>query len=88
MTPKLTDEMRSALNRQVDRPVTVEDEQTHVHYVLLPLDVYERVRAVFNDSTVDISETYPAQSRVAGAAGWDDPEMAVYDNYDLHRKSS
>ena len=88
MTPKLTDEMRSALSLQAGQPVTVEDEQTHVHYVLVPLDVYDRVRAVFNDDTFDIAETYPAQSQVAGASGWDDPAMAVYDNYDLHRKSS
>lgn len=88
MTPKLTDEMRSALNRQAGHPVTVEDEQTHMHYVLLPLDAYERMRALFDDSAFDIAETYTAQSRVAAAAGWDDPEMAVYDNYDLHRKSS
>jgi hypothetical protein len=86
MTPKLTDEMLSALSRQADRPVTVEDDQTHIHYVLLPLEIYERVRAVFDDSDFDLVETYPAQSRVAGAAGWDDPEMDVYDQYDLHRK--
>ena len=87
MTPKLTDEMRSALSQQAGQPVTVEDEQTHVNYVLLPLDVYLRVRDVLDDESFDITETYTAQSQVAGASGWDDPEMAVYDNYDLHRKS-
>jgi hypothetical protein len=85
MTPKLTDEMRTALSRQADRPVTVEDDQTHLQYVLLPLEIYERLRAIFDDSTFEIAETYSAQSRVAGAAGWDDPEMDVYDQYDLHR---
>ena len=42
---KLTDEMRSALNRRADRPVTVEDEETHVHYVdLHPLFLDARGR--------------------------------------------
>ena len=53
MTPKLTDEMRTALSRQADRPVTVEDDQTHLQYVLLPLEIYERLRAIFDDSTFD-----------------------------------
>ncbi|MSR59463.1 MAG: hypothetical protein EXS05_17770 [Planctomycetaceae bacterium] len=88
MTPKLTDEMRDELSRRIGEPLTVEDDQTHIQYVLLPLDVYERVRAVFDDGTFDVAETYAAQSQVAGAVGWDDPEMAVYDRYDLHRKSS
>ena len=86
MTPKLTDEMRTDLSRQADSPVTVEDDQTNIQYVLLPLDIYERVRAVFDDSDIDIVETYPAQSRVVGAAGWDDADMHVYDQYGLHRK--
>jgi hypothetical protein len=33
-----------------------------------------------------LPETYPAQERAAGAAGWDDPELNEYDEYDEHRK--
>lgn len=53
MTPKLTDEMRKALKNKSAQPVTVEDELTHVHYVLLPLDEYERVHGTREDSIVD-----------------------------------
>lgn len=88
MRPKLTDEMRDELSRRVGEAVTVEDDRTHVQCALLPLDIYERIRAVFDDGTFDIAETNAAQSQVAGAAGWDDPEMAVYDQYDRHRKPS
>lgn len=88
MTPKLTDEMRDELKRQAGQPVTIEDDLTHVRHVLLPFDVYERVRAVFDDDTFDIAETYATQCQVAGGAGWDDPEMKIYDNYDLNRNSS
>jgi hypothetical protein len=85
MIPKLTPEMREALLQRAGEPVTVEDDQTHVHYVLLPLNVYQRVRTIFGDESFDVLDSYAAQSAVAGAAGWDDPAMAVYDDYDSHR---
>lgn len=85
MLPKLTNEMRVALSQRGGEPLTVEDEQTHKRYVLMPLEVYERVRAAFDDSAFDVVETYPAQGQAAGATGWDDPEMDAYDDYDRHR---
>lgn len=84
MIPKLTPEMREALHQTPGQPVTVEDDETHLHYVLLPLSIYQRVRSVCGEESIDVFESYPAQSAVAGAAGWDDPEMAVYDDYDSH----
>lgn len=87
MSPKLTAEMREALLQQPGQPVTVEDDQTHLRYVLLPLNVYERVRSIFADDSLDVTDTYAAQSAAAGEAGWDDPEMDVYDQYDVHRKT-
>jgi hypothetical protein len=35
MTPKLTDEMREALNRQPGGPIEVEDDRTNAVYVLV-----------------------------------------------------
>ncbi len=79
--------MRAALVHKAGQPVTVEDDQTHLQYVLLPLNVYQRVRAIFGDDSFDVAdEAISAQSAVAGAAGWDDPEMDVYDDYDSHRQ--
>ena len=88
MTPKLTPEMREALLQKAGQPVTVEDDETHLRYVLLPLSVYLRVKAIFGDESFDITDSYAAQSAVAGAAGWDDPEMDVYDDYDSHHRRS
>jgi len=85
MAPKLTNEMRSALQEHPGQPVTVEDDQTHRQYVLLPLDIYQRAQAIFADDSFDVRDAYAAQSAVAGAAGWDDPQMDVYDDYDAHR---
>lgn len=83
MTPKLTDEMREALRADPRQPVQVEDEQTHAQYVLLPLEVYKRVRSIVADELV-ISHTYAAQDESL-AKVWDDPELDVYDNYDAHK---
>ncbi len=54
-------------------------------YFLVAGDLFERFRALFNDEDFDIRETCAAQSEVAGKAGWDDPEMDVYDDYDSAR---
>ena len=86
--PKLTDEMRDALHQTAGQPVKVEDDQTHIEYVLLPFALYERVHLLFADESFDVRDTYAAQSATAGAAGWDDPEMDVYDDYDAHRPKS
>ncbi|MEX0704338.1 MAG: hypothetical protein WD069_19715 [Planctomycetales bacterium] len=66
-------------------PVKVEDDQSHEEYVLLPMPVYDRLAALFTDERFDVADTYAVQSAAAGAAGWDDPEMDVYDDYDAHR---
>ena len=84
MSPKLTNEMREALHTQ--RAVHVEDEQTKKQYVLLPLEVYQRIRSIL-DSEFDISETYAAQDE-ALAKVWDDPELDVYNDYDAYKPRS
>ena len=38
MTPKLTDEMRAALDRRPGRPIEVEDDRTRKVYVLVDRD--------------------------------------------------
>lgn len=83
MTPKLTDEMRQAL--EAGGPITVEDGQTHLKYVLIPFPIYQRLSALFADDRFDVTDTYAAQSAAAGASGWDDPEMDVYDDYDANK---
>ena len=35
----------------------------------------------------DLAETYRAQFDAAMKAGWDDPAMSDYDDYDAHRQS-
>ncbi len=35
----------------------------------------------------DIRETYAAQEQALGNAGWNDPAMDAYNDYDAHRPS-
>ncbi|MEW6668515.1 MAG: hypothetical protein AB1512_25160 [Thermodesulfobacteriota bacterium] len=47
-------------------------------HAILPMEIYERVRPLLDDSDFQVAETYLAQERVA-AADWDAPDMDVYD---------
>lgn len=87
MTPKLSNEQRRAIDEQHGGPVFVVDGDTQEQYVLLPAETYQKIRALIDDDTFDIRETYPLQEKAAGAAGWDDPAMDDYNDYDSHRKN-
>ena len=85
MILKLTDEMREALRGTAGQALKIEDDQTHQQYVLVPLSIYQRIAALLVDEPFDVTDTYAAQSAVAGVSGWVDPEMDVYDNYDSNK---
>ena len=85
MASQLTTEQRIDLQQHGNKPVQVVDPVTNAVYFLVAGDVFERFRALFDDEPFDVRETYAAQSAVAGKAGWDDPEMAVYDDYDANK---
>ena len=42
MTPKLTDEMRQAIEARKGDPIPVEDEQTHRTYVIVDSETHQR----------------------------------------------
>ena len=83
MTPKLNDELIKALEQHSDGPVPVEHPGTKKMYFIISSEQMERVRALFDpDDAFDISESYGAQEAVARGAGWEDPEMDVYNDHD------
>ena len=85
MTPVLTDQMRQALEAEHGQPVKLVDEQTSRIYYVISAEQFEAVRALFTDTEFDPREAYPLISKTAGEAGWNDPLMDDYDNYDEHR---
>ena len=57
-------------------------------YVLVRADQYERVKELLEDENNDLRDTYPAQIESAMRAGWGDPEMDAYNDYDANREKS
>lgn len=87
MTPTLADDQRQALDAQGGSPVYVVDARTNARYVLLREEQYEGLKGLLaDDEAADPRELYPLTAKSAGAAGWDDPEMDVYNDYDRHKQ--
>ena len=86
MTPVITDQMRQALDAERGQPVKIVDDQTSRIYYVISAEQFETVRALFAEGDFGPREIYPLISETAGEAGWNDPAMDVYDNYDEHRK--
>ncbi len=82
---ELTDQQRQALRQVNGGEIRLADPVTQEQYVLLRADVYDRLKALVSD---DGDWTPEEQLRLLAEsgkrAGWLDPEMDVYDNYDEH----
>jgi hypothetical protein len=86
MSPKVIDDLRQAIDEQGGAPVYVGDAATKAKYVLLRAEEYETLRALFvEDEEVDPRELYPLTAKTAAAAGWDDPEMDIYNDFEAHK---
>jgi hypothetical protein len=82
----LSAEQRQAIADHPGEPVELVDEVSRARFVLLPAEQFERIKALLTADEFDVSETYAAQSAALAAAGWDDPELDIYNDYDSHRK--
>lgn len=85
MTASRSDEQQREIARGGNGPIRVIHPTTHKEYVLLAAELFDRVKSIFDDDQFGVIDSYAAQSAAAGGAGWDDPEMDVYDSYDAHR---
>jgi hypothetical protein len=82
---ELTEEQWRAVQQGGESPSTIVDPVTQIRYVLLRKDVYDRLQELLDDD-------WPPEERLrllaesGRRAGWDEPEMDGYDNYDESRK--
>ncbi len=81
---ELSDEQRRALEHQQGKPLYIVDANTQETYVLLPAEAYRRAQALFDDDFA-VSDMSAAMSQAFGRAGWDDPALDAYNDYDKHR---
>jgi hypothetical protein len=73
---ELTEQQRKELNAELPRVI---DPQTKKTYVLVSEEAYERMQAMLAPERLP-REEQQALLRAAGLrAGWDDPEMEIYD---------
>ena len=82
----LSSEQRQAIANHPGEPLELVDEASQARYVLLPVEQFERIKALLTTDEFDVRETYAAQSAALAAAGWDDPELDIYNDYDANRK--
>lgn len=85
MTHKISEELASAVQEQGGAPFYLEDDAQN-RYVLLPLDQFEKLKALWPIDDLDPREAYASIDAVM-KEDWDDPSMDLYDDYDAHRLS-
>lgn len=83
MTTRLPEELRPVVLAHPGEPLELVDEQTKTAYVLVSAEKFHRLQAASED---DLGDTYAAQIESAMKAGWSDPRMDDYNDYDVHRR--
>jgi hypothetical protein len=82
---ELTQEQRHAL-AGAESPVIL-DPETKQSYVLVRKEVFDRIKdLLYDDSAWTFDEQLRLLAESGARAGWDAPEMDVYENYDENRK--
>jgi len=84
MSIELTQEQSKALEQAGAAPASVTDPRTQKSYVLLGKDVFERIKSLIPSEDYSLADTYRAQVDSAIQAGWNDPVMDEYNDYDAH----
>jgi hypothetical protein len=82
---ELTDQQGQALAAQ-ENP-TVVDPRTKATYVLVRKEIFDRIKGLlYDDREWTADEQLRLLAESGKRAGWDEPGMEDYDNYDENRK--
>ena len=82
MTIQLTSEQWARVQYDQEIPVHVCDPSQTLDFVLVKADAYERLRALFEDIPITEQERLFQLIQFGRRAGWDDPEMDIYNDLD------
>ena len=83
---KLSGELRQAVNESKTKIVHLVDPETNVEYVLLPVEKFaEILKESYEDGPLTFEEKRRLLVQAGIRAGWDDPEMDVYNKLDPRR---
>lgn len=86
MVIQLTLDQRQALDSPHETPLRVVDPITQKTYVLIASEQYERVKALFEEAPLSKEEQLYFLRKAGKRAGWDDPQMDVYNDLDPRRQ--
>lgn len=79
----LPKDIQEAVRTSEEQPIRLTDPETNSEYVLLPAEIYDQARELFYEhSTLTQAEKRALMVRAGLRAGWDDPEMDVYNDLD------
>ncbi len=80
-------ELQHAVRAAHGRPLRLTDPETQAEYVLLQADMYDQIQGLLSNETSLTPDERRALLLLAGLrAGWDDPEMDVYNDLDPRRQ--
>ena len=85
----LSKEIQEAVQKSEDNLIRLIDPETNVEYVVLPAETFEQMRngVYYDDSPLTEEEQNALLVEFGRSAGWDDPEMDVYNDMVPRRKS-
>jgi len=83
----MSDELRIAIEASHGGPLELVDPVTSKTYVVIAAEHYLRISTLLDSQGPDSSVAYSAFAQVAGPAGWDDPEMDVYEKVGARRSA-
>jgi hypothetical protein len=86
MPIQFTEDQWALVVGTAERPVRVTDPACNNTYVLVQENVYERFKSLFEADPVTEQERLFQLEQFGKRAGWDDPEMDVYNDLDPRRK--
>ena len=85
----LSKEIRQAVQTAKENPVRLIDPETNVEYVVLPIETFEQIQngVYYDDSPLTPEERRALLIQAGLRAGWDNPEMDVYNELDPRGES-
>jgi hypothetical protein len=75
---ELTEQQRRELAQSPETPPRVVDPATQAAYVLLPVDLYERVRSIVEDEEIDMAKVGLLVDRAMREDDTGDPTLDFY----------
>ena len=80
-------ELQQAVCAAQGQPVRLADPETNAEYIVLPAEVYDQIKGlIYDDGPLTDEEKRGLLFQAGLRAGWDDPEMDVYNELDPRRQ--